>query len=72
MSSLVFQITQFSVSRRVSVEICLSWSSMESHAYTVLGFRVTHQLSSFLEDEGRRLAPPLLVVHVSCLAAMFV
>ena len=53
-SSLVFQTTQCSVSRRVSIELCLSWSSMESHDYIVFGARVPHQYSWSLETEGKK------------------
>ena len=53
-SSLVFQTTQCSVSRRVSIELCLPWSSMESHDYIVFGARVPHQYSWSLETEGKK------------------
>ena len=52
--SLVFHTTQFSVSCRVVNEVCLSRSSMESHAYIVLGSSVPHQHSSFLDADGKK------------------
>ncbi len=41
--SFVFHTTQLSSLRRASSELCLSWSSMESHKYTVIKSRVPHQ-----------------------------
>jgi hypothetical protein len=53
-------------------ELRLSWSSMESHKYTVFESRVPHQHSSLLESEGKKLVPSLPVVHVFYRVAMLV
>ena len=74
--SLVFQTTQCSVSHRALMELCLSWSSMESHSYTVFGAHVPHQHSSFLEAEGKKAgtagSPCTLSNPHVCLAPTFV
>ena len=47
--NLILGFPNHLVSNRVSTEFCLSWSSMESHSYTILGSPVPHKHSSFLE-----------------------
>ena len=51
--------------------LCLSCSSIESHTYTVSFVRWTHQVSSFLESEGRRQTPSLSQVRVFCRSSRF-
>ena len=52
--SFVFHTTQLSCVWRVSIESRLSWSSMESHKYTVLESCVPHQHSLPLEADGKK------------------
>ena len=54
LSTLVFQTTQLSFSRRVSSEFRLSSSSIVSQRKTVLESCVPHQHSSPLEPEGKK------------------